>query len=149
MDKFIVDEWIKYAEMDRQTAEFLLGMNPKPLEIICYLSQQSSEKILKAYLLSEDENPPKTHDLKLLRELCEKFDKEFNQIKAQCNRLTDYGVQPKYPFGLEIVEEYMKIAMKDAKKIMDKVKKIIEKAWNSIPLGTNDRNIEQLGEGNS
>lgn len=39
-------EWRRLAEMDLSSAEYLLDMHPAPIEIICYLSQQSAEKYL-------------------------------------------------------------------------------------------------------
>ena len=36
-------EWQKLGEMDLNSAEYLLNMKPMPVEIICYLSQQSLE----------------------------------------------------------------------------------------------------------
>ena len=38
-------EWLSLAEMDLQSAEYLKGMRPMPLEIICFHSQQAVEKI--------------------------------------------------------------------------------------------------------
>ncbi len=35
-NKDIGKEWFKMAELDYDSAKFLLGMRPKPLEIICY-----------------------------------------------------------------------------------------------------------------
>lgn len=43
-------EWQNFAEMDLSTAEYLQGMRPIPVEIICYHCQQAAEKILKGYL---------------------------------------------------------------------------------------------------
>ena len=39
-------EWQRIAAMDLSTAEYLLGMSPLPIEIICYHCQQSAEKYL-------------------------------------------------------------------------------------------------------
>ena len=44
-------EWQRIAAMDLSTAEYLLGMSPLPIEIICYHCQQSAEKYLKGYLV--------------------------------------------------------------------------------------------------
>jgi HEPN domain-containing protein len=67
MDKsVIINEWLDYATKDINSAKYLLGMRPIPLEIICYHCEQAAEKILKCYLIHRDEEPPRTHDLKLL-----------------------------------------------------------------------------------
>jgi len=52
-------EWQRLGEMDLSSAEHLLTMKPVPVEIICYLSQQSAEKYLKGYLVLHGINPPK------------------------------------------------------------------------------------------
>ena len=49
MDKMIVNEWLKYANNDLEAANHLLTLHPLKLEIICYLCQQSAEKMLKAF----------------------------------------------------------------------------------------------------
>ena len=38
-------EWLDLAEMDLGAAEYLLGMRPVPVEIICYHCEQAAEKI--------------------------------------------------------------------------------------------------------
>lgn len=54
-------EWISRAYSDRDSALFLYeNMYPKPLEVICYLCQQASEKALKSLLFVSElplENP--------------------------------------------------------------------------------------------
>ena len=37
-------EWLDFAHMDLSSAEFLLGMHPLPVEIICYRSCQKFSK---------------------------------------------------------------------------------------------------------
>lgn len=41
-------EWLEFAAMDLDSAQFLLGMRPVPVEIICYHCEQAAEKLLKA-----------------------------------------------------------------------------------------------------
>ena len=38
-----VQEWIRLAQMDLNSAEYLLSMHPIPIEIICYHCQQSAK----------------------------------------------------------------------------------------------------------
>jgi HEPN domain-containing protein len=63
-------EWLGFAEMDLSSAEFLTGKRPLPLEIICFHCQQSAEKCLKGLLVINTIQPPKTHDLRELYNLC-------------------------------------------------------------------------------
>jgi HEPN domain-containing protein len=49
-NKDIANEWFAFADNDLKSAKFLLRMHPTPLEIICYLCQQSAEKYLKGFI---------------------------------------------------------------------------------------------------
>jgi HEPN domain-containing protein len=112
-------EWQKLGEMDLNSAEYLLNMKPMPVEIICYLSQQSAEKYLKGYLVLNGINPPKIHDLDELRKLCSNLSETFEKIADQCSDLTAYGVQPRYPTELMLEERDMRQALSSAKRVRD------------------------------
>ena len=93
-------------------------MRPSPVEIICYHCQQSAEKALKAFLLSNKQEIKKTHDLRFLLGECLSLNTDFQQIADACSRVTVYGVQSRYPFSLEINEDDMVLALSDAEKIL-------------------------------
>jgi HEPN domain-containing protein len=118
MDKHnIVNEWLNIAEMDMASANFLQDMHPIPVEIICYHCQQSAEKYLKGYLAFKEEEILKTQDLLALNSLCQKYDKKFLSINEECLRLTDYGVNIRYPYPMDLNKSDMEIALKDLQKI--------------------------------
>lgn len=120
MDKTaIVKEWLDFANRDIDSAKYLLGMHPVPLEIICYHCEQAAEKMLKCYLIHQDVEPPRTHDLRLLCKMCADIDKTFDNISQYCIDLTPFGVQPRYPFEIEIIESDMQKAIIDADHIMN------------------------------
>ena len=78
-------DWYRFAMMDVLAANSLNEhMYPKPLEIICYLSQQSAEKMIKGFLVANDVEPPKIHDLRRLCEICISIDKNFEELKEPC-----------------------------------------------------------------
>lgn len=110
-------EWKRFAEMDLNSAEYLLGMHPIPLEIICYHCQQAAEKYLKGYLVLHGINPPKIHDLNELCKLCLNLSDTFKDIADYCSDLTAYGVQPRYPMELMLEERDMQQALNGAKAI--------------------------------
>jgi HEPN domain-containing protein len=126
MDKRAISEWIAYSDRDLSSAKYLCGMNPKPLEIICYHCQQSAEKMLKAYWIHRNINPPRTHDLELLRAECETYDNSFTDINGACSRLSGYSIQPRYPSGIDLVESDMELAIKDSEKISEFVRERIK-----------------------
>ena len=116
-------EWFDIAEQDLSSAKYLQNMQPIPIEIICYHCQQSAEKFLKGYLAGNGHKIVKTHDLILLNNLCKKFNDEFKLVEEECLRLTDYGVNIRYPYPLDLNIVDMKLAIKDAEKIGDFVQK--------------------------
>ena len=120
MEHEYVVEWFRFADIDLASAEYLCGMHPQPLEIICYHCQQSAEKFLKGFLIySGVMEPPKTHSLDDLCELCSGFDELFREISKACNILTAYGVQPRYPNEMLISESDMHKAIEYAHQICD------------------------------
>jgi len=119
MENEVVKEWIRLAEMDRETAKYLQNMRPKPIEIICFLCQQASEKMLKAFLVKNEKTPPKTHNLIILNNYCEELSSEFRKIKDECGRLNYYSVQPRYPDVIEILESDMQLAISDMERIVE------------------------------
>lgn len=125
-------EWQRLAEQDLNSAGYLLNMRPVPIEIVCYLCQQSAEKYLKGYLVLYGIDPPKIHDLNELRKLASKLSDTFKDIADQCSDLTAYGVQPRYPMGLILEEQDVRQAIDSAKTIRDF---ILTLAPEMVPTG--------------
>ena len=94
----LVQEWFKYSQNDLLSARYLFeSIFPKQSEIACYHSQQSVEKALKGYLLFKNIEPPRTHNLVELCQMCLSNDNSFLQILDACSDLTPYGVAVRYP----------------------------------------------------
>ncbi len=120
MDKIdIVKEWLDFATKDIGSAKYLLDMRPAPLAIICYHCQQAAEKTLKGYLIHQDIEPPRTHNLGILCSMCMDIDKAFDELIVPCGRLTLYGVQPRYPYEIQISDSDMQTAINDADGVMN------------------------------
>jgi len=126
-NKQIASEWFVIAEKDILSAKYLQNMHPNPVEIICYHCQQSSEKYLKGFLVLNGHEVIKTHDLVYLNQLCCSYDEGFKILEKECLRLTDYGVNIRYPYPMDLNIADMKLAIKDAEVIqgyiLEKVKK--------------------------
>ena len=120
----IVSEWIDYAQRDLESSKFLLSMRPIPLEIVCYHCQQAAEKFLKSFLISNSEQIKRTHDLQYLCKLCIKFDSSFSTLEDACIDLTEYGIQARYPFRINLEESDMRLAIKNAELIRDFIIKL-------------------------
>ena len=120
-NKDVAKEWFKIAEADLSSAEFLQNMQSMPTEIICYHCQQSAEKYLKGFLSLKGEAIKRSHDLVILNKECRKYDEDFETIEEDCLMLTDYGVNIRYPFPMDINESDIKVALQSAHKIKDHV----------------------------
>ena len=116
-NKTVAVEWKRYAKQDLASASYLQAMRPQPIEIICYHCQQSAEKYLKAFLALQGATITKTHDLIALDKTCSGYDSDFTIIAEECLGLTDYGVQSRYPFQLELTEVDVSQAMQCARRI--------------------------------
>jgi len=111
-ERTLIREWFRLADQDIAYAKHGLTLHPLPLEAICFHCQQAAEKYLKGYLVSVGvTEPPKTHDLLSLCELCSEYDGAFEDIRKPCSRLSNYGVQPRYPDEIYIDEEIMRRAL--------------------------------------
>jgi len=120
-------QWIRLAEMDMATARHMYGTYyPKPLEIICFHSQQAAEKMLKCYLISQGDDAPKNHDLQLICERCVKRDKSFDAVYEAAVLLTRYAVVPRYPAELNLMEADAEKAIEYAEAVMGFVKQILD-----------------------
>ncbi|MCL2146353.1 MAG: HEPN domain-containing protein [Synergistaceae bacterium] len=113
-------DWYRFAKRDLQSAKTLNEHSqPRPLEIICYLSEQCVEKMLKGFLIANSQNPPRTHDLPMLCDMCIKIDKRFDELSDISEFLTLYGVQPRYPNEIEIIDEDVNRALKYIHDVMN------------------------------
>ena len=131
MDKYkaeILQQWLDKGKNDLRSAEYLSTMqNPTPDEIICFHCQQTAEKYLKAFIFIQDIEPDKTHDLRELLTICEKFNSSFSVLLSKLRFLTKYGVMPRYPNDLGITNEDMKNAIQYAKDVQEFVLQVLEK----------------------
>jgi HEPN domain-containing protein len=125
----ILQQWLDKGKDELRSAEYLSTMhNPTPDEVICYLCQQAAEKYLKGFMFSHDIEPDKTHDLKDLLEICQKYNTDFSALSSQAYVLTRYAVLPRYPNELDITTEDMKTALSHAKRIQEFVMKIFNES---------------------
>ena len=118
-----IAEWIKFANMDFDSAKYLLNLKPMPYEIICYHCQQTVEKYLKAFIVSCDKEIGRTHDLMELNKVCKSHDKGFGELDEKCAKLSNYAVIVRYPFHTIDLEER---DVKEAILYTETIKKFVE-----------------------
>jgi HEPN domain-containing protein len=116
--------WIQKAENDISSAQYLANnMRPSPSEVICFHCQQAAEKYLKAFIVYNDQEPPKTHDLIELVKLCNNYNNDFSNILQKCEYLVPFAIRTRYPNASDPNDEETKIALLYAKDIIDFIKK--------------------------
>jgi len=120
----LVKLWLKKADNDLINAKHTINIKPKPpLDTVCFHAQQCSEKYLKAFLVFNEIEFEKIHDLGELVQLAMKVDESFNQIIEFGEKLTPYAVEIRYP-GILVDEPTIERA-KDAIEMAVKIKTFI------------------------
>jgi HEPN domain-containing protein len=96
-----VREWFVKAEEDFLAASHLLEETPGAYpSVIAFLSQQTAEKYLKAFLAWHDVDFPKTYALGVILDLVATVDHGLSESLHEATLLTAYGVPVRYPWGL-------------------------------------------------
>lgn len=90
-------EWLAKAENDLTTAAHTLKLGAScPTDMVCFHAQQCVEKYLKALLVMEGIDFPKTHDLKTMMALIPAELRPDLSFEEQL-WLTDYATGARYP----------------------------------------------------
>ena len=97
-------------------------MHPFPGDIICYHCQQAAEKYLKAFLVFNDQEPPKTHDLIELVKLCNIYENNFLLMSPRCEFLAPFATRTCYPGTNDPDNEDIKKAIKYTAEIIEFIK---------------------------
>lgn len=114
----IVKEWLSKSKNDLIVAKHIFeDLHPRQLDISCYHCQQAVEKSLKAVLLNNEVEPPKTHNLIVLCQMCIDICTDFESILEQCSELTIYDTITRYPNEIGITETHTKSAIQKAEHV--------------------------------
>ena len=89
-------EWLAKADADLRACDGLLATAALS-EIAAFHAQQAAEKALKAFLVWNQVEFPRTHDIKRLLALCRSTDPGLAESIADAAQLTPYGVEYRYP----------------------------------------------------
>ena len=92
----LVAEWLRWAKADLQVASLTDDERIAP-EIAAFHAQQAAEKILKALLVQEQIDFPRTHSIGALLALCEEAGIAGVQDLIDATSLTRYAVATRYP----------------------------------------------------
>jgi HEPN domain-containing protein len=106
-------QWLVKAHEDWDAVEILIAQEHPPKSAICFDCQQCIEKLLKAILVREQIEFPKTHDIGRLIELVRDFVPAASDFFLHAKKLSIHGVDARYP------DEAIEISAVDMKQIVD------------------------------
>lgn len=92
-----VRRWLDKALNDWSAARRLFAPGARGLDTVGFHCQQAVEKLLKAYLLANDVEFEKTHDLHRLLRQCAACDTAFETFRTTVPPLTLYEIAFRYP----------------------------------------------------
>jgi HEPN domain-containing protein len=99
----------KKAESDLRTVEVLFAEDDHRLyETIAFHCQQAVEKWLKVFLIKNDKDFPRTHDLSLLISLAEEFSTDFEKYYFFDRWFGEHAVVSRYEEGSELTHELVR-----------------------------------------
>jgi HEPN domain-containing protein len=122
----LIRDWLMRASHDLKAARTLSSTDE--LDTGIYHCQQAGEKAVKAWLQSQDEAFPKTHDIEELVEQAAKLNEDFKQLMSAAEILTPYVSAFRYPSAADEImpsrKEFDK-ALQHAQTIYDFILKLV------------------------
>lgn len=128
------ERWFEIAQRDIKDARILYQAGSYPSA--AYLCQQATEKALKSYLIHQQHEIVKTHDLIKLKDLCKNFDADFQRLHEALKMLNPFATKFRYPSEFDIPDQVeTKLAINQAQTVIDYVlKKISEAATGQLKI---------------
>lgn len=124
------ERWLNQAIRDIDDAKY--AFEGKRFNLACFVSQQSAEKAIKAYLYAQGSEEVWGHSVAELCNEAMKLNPSFKNIKKEAASLDKYYIPTRYPNGLPggipadvYQEEDAKSALYSANKIIEFVKEKI------------------------
>ncbi len=126
-NQILAKEWFKSGLSDFNYAE--VGLKEGQIfPQIAFLSQQVAEKYLKGFLVLNNTEPPRIHELPKLLDLCIKINSQLEKLRDACELLTGFYIETRYPPD---IPNYSKIeiteAFNNAKFIKEEIESTINK----------------------
>ena len=123
----LVKNWLEKARRDLMTAKNGLNSSEPFTDIICFHAQQAGEKYIKAYLVWQEVEFPKTHSLEDLFLLAAQKDSSLHKLIEDAGILTPYAVEIRYG-------EFEEPLFEDAEKAVSIAEQIREFIIAKIPI---------------
>lgn len=96
----LLRSWLTKAASDLRSARVLGAVEEAPLDTAIYHCHQTAEKAVKAFLVSKEISPEKTHDIRKLTIEAAAHEPRFNELMDMAASLTPYAWEFRYPDDL-------------------------------------------------
>ena len=129
----VVREWVLKADNDLKAAAHTLKLGRDcPTDTVCFHAQQCVEKYLKALLVAENRDFPKTHDIRLLTEMIPPARRpELTPIERR--NLTNYVAAARYPGWPAIPLKEAREAVRIARRVRAEARRALPRAALRLP----------------
>lgn len=117
-------EWIKKGDEDLASLRALLKHKEGSPSTACFLSQQATEKFLKALLIFKGQELEKVHDLVKILNSINNINPELKNLTEKIAILNRYYVETRYPGDFP---EFTWAECEDALKTVEEIKSFIMK----------------------
>lgn len=126
-EREIARQWVAKAKNDLLNADNNLRAKEIPFDTVCFHCQQAAEKLLKAVLIADGINPPRTHDLMLLLENVLSIAPSAEMLRDPLAILMPYAVEIRYP------DDWFMPSPEDAAEAREMAEMVFEWARRSFP----------------
>ncbi|MBN1925159.1 MAG: HEPN domain-containing protein [Prolixibacteraceae bacterium] len=122
-----IKQWLLKANEDLLVINRLTEYEIIATSSVCFHCQQAVEKFLKAFLIANEVEIKKTHNIEYLLSECADFDRDFADIDPK--ELSEFGVDARYPGDMFIPDndetlEYINLAFEIKELVEIKINKI-------------------------
>lgn len=120
--------WLYFSDEDSLSSNIM--MREKIYNKVCFLSQQTIEKCLKAYLLNRGKEIKRTHKIVDIISECSAIDKGFSQFEDDAVEIDRYYIPTRYPDAVvgSLPEGLPRETdAKSAKEIADRIQEYVKK----------------------
>jgi len=129
VDTRVISEWIKKADEDLEFAISIVEESTFYAQI-CFHFHQASEKYLKSFIIAQDLEFKKIHDLQVLLKSCLTKDPNLQELIDDCKFLNRFYIDTRYP--VHWPTQYTKEEALKARKAAEHIGVEIKKALKSL-----------------
>jgi len=122
-----IKQWLLKANEDLLVVEKLTEFENIANASACFHCQQAVEKFLKAFLIANDIEIKKTHNIEYLLAECTDIDPDFSPVDPK--ELSDFGVDVRYPGDMYMPSNQETM---EYKLLAIDIKELVEEKINTI-----------------